>query len=325
MVSQGFRQREDHPRVGARSWGAALVPRSGDASTSPTPAGSLRPCPLAKQSEERRNVVTDTRLRRGFTLIELLVVIAIIAILAAILFPVFAHAREKARQTSCLSNLKQLGAAMLMYAQDYDERFCPVLARPDRKQSLYLSSWMHLLEPYTRNLGVFICPSSRHTSQDYTHNNDLLQNYGYIPTHRIEGFDHQEAYAGPFGTALWEGIGGFYGYPVAKYMEDTPSYNQAQIIRPTEMTLLCDHNLFDFGGTDPRLNVWIFPAPRHLLEPNLKAPDGSVAPQGILNVLFVDGHVKGLNHQSFWQILPGFTKRYTAGGDDVFAHFWPYE
>ena len=59
--------------------------------------------------------------RRGFTLIELLVVIAIIAILAAILFPVFARAREKARQTSCLSNVKQTALAMMMYAQDYDE------------------------------------------------------------------------------------------------------------------------------------------------------------------------------------------------------------
>src|SRR5262252_4110816 len=70
---------------------------------------------------------TDMRFRfhRGFTLIELLVVIAIIAILAAILFPVFAQAREAARKTSCLSNMKQLGLGLLMYAQDYDEQTCP--------------------------------------------------------------------------------------------------------------------------------------------------------------------------------------------------------
>src|ERR1700752_5232231 len=61
--------------------------------------------------------------RYGFTLIELLVVVAIIAILAAILFPVFAQAREKARQATCVSNLKQIGTATMMYAQDYDERF----------------------------------------------------------------------------------------------------------------------------------------------------------------------------------------------------------
>jgi len=63
--------------------------------------------------------------KRGFTLIELLVVIAIIAILAAILFPVFAQAREKARAISCLSNCKQMGTAVLMYAQDYDESIVP--------------------------------------------------------------------------------------------------------------------------------------------------------------------------------------------------------
>ena len=63
--------------------------------------------------------------RKGFTLIELLVVIAIIAILAAILFPVFAKAREKARQVSCQSNMKQIGTATMMYLQDYDEKFFP--------------------------------------------------------------------------------------------------------------------------------------------------------------------------------------------------------
>ena len=70
----------------------------------------------------RKDVVKVTT-KRGFTLIELLVVIAIIAILAAILFPVFAKAREKARQTTCLSNVKQITLGILQYAQDYDERF----------------------------------------------------------------------------------------------------------------------------------------------------------------------------------------------------------
>src|SRR5207302_4323104 len=72
---------------------------------------------------KRRNPIMTRWVRRGFTLIELLVVIAIIAILAAILFPVFAQAREKARQAGCLSNTRQIGTAVSMYVQDYDETF----------------------------------------------------------------------------------------------------------------------------------------------------------------------------------------------------------
>ena len=97
--------------------------------------------------------------RRGFTLIELLVVIAIIAILAAILFPVFARAREKARQTSCLSNVKQLGLGCLMYAQDYDEKFPFTymwLAPPDPWP---LISWRPVVFPYVKNAQLFQCPS----------------------------------------------------------------------------------------------------------------------------------------------------------------------
>src|SRR5215212_7267934 len=138
--------------------------------------------------------------RRGFTLIELLVVIAIIAILAAILFPVFAQAREKARQTSCLSNLRQISTAMMMYAEDHDGLFVPVIGRPSRQEkNFYLMSWMHLLEPYTRSRGVFVCPSSGHTSQDYLQNNDLLQNYGYMASFRVRGYDQITAITGPFG------------------------------------------------------------------------------------------------------------------------------
>ncbi|MEA3402959.1 MAG: DUF1559 domain-containing protein [Armatimonadota bacterium] len=95
------------------------------------------------------------RTDRGFTLIELLVVIAIIAILAAILFPVFAKARAKARQTACLSNLKQIGMAVLMYAQDYDGTFTPSDQHCDPPNYV----WSQLIEPYVKNEEIFICPS----------------------------------------------------------------------------------------------------------------------------------------------------------------------
>jgi prepilin-type N-terminal cleavage/methylation domain-containing protein/prepilin-type processing-associated H-X9-DG protein len=112
------------------------------------------------------------RRKSGFTLIELLVVIAIIAILAAILFPVFARARENARRTSCSSNLKQMGTAMLMYAQDYDDRLMPFEIdgdvsdeppmdgvywdNPANPDDVY---WQQMLYPYTKNNQMFDCPS----------------------------------------------------------------------------------------------------------------------------------------------------------------------
>jgi len=100
---------------------------------------------------------------KGFTLIELLVVIAIIAILAAILFPVFARAREKARQNSCLSNTKQMGLAAIMYGSDYDEALVPARIRHPDDSVMYwcpTSSTPGLLGPYIKNLQIFRCPSS---------------------------------------------------------------------------------------------------------------------------------------------------------------------
>jgi prepilin-type N-terminal cleavage/methylation domain-containing protein len=93
--------------------------------------------------------------RKGFTLIELLVVIAIIAILAAILFPVFAKAREKARQISCASNEKQLGLGIIQYVQDYDERF------PDYAGDY---GWAGQIYPYVKSTGVYKCPDDSNTA-----------------------------------------------------------------------------------------------------------------------------------------------------------------
>jgi|LSQX01.1.fsa_nt_gb prepilin-type N-terminal cleavage/methylation domain-containing protein/prepilin-type processing-associated H-X9-DG protein len=103
-------------------------------------------------------------MRRGFTLIELLVVIAIIAILAAILFPVFARAREKARQTSCLSNVKQLGLGVHMYAQDYDETLPCVQMRDATTQYGF---WYDVVQPYVNNRQVLRCPSQQSVEPGY--------------------------------------------------------------------------------------------------------------------------------------------------------------
>jgi len=107
--------------------------------------------------------------KRGFTLIELLVVIAIIAILAAILFPVFAKAREKARQSSCLSNMKQIGLGVMQYVQDYDERF-PRGSGYTAPATLIANygEWYMTCEPYMKNTQIMHCPSSSNTNRIYS-------------------------------------------------------------------------------------------------------------------------------------------------------------
>ena len=137
--------------------------------------------------------------KKGFTLIELLIVIAIIAILAAILFPVFARARENARRASCQSNLKQLGLGLLQYAQDYDETNTRVMFYGGTQTTrncgdgLNLSTpeyhWMYAIYPYVKSGQVYNCPSGN-PRRNYNQSN-ASTSYG-INAWRYDG-------GGPFG------------------------------------------------------------------------------------------------------------------------------
>jgi prepilin-type N-terminal cleavage/methylation domain-containing protein len=145
------------------------------------------------------------RRNEGFTLIELLVVIAIIAILAAILFPVFARARESARKTSCLSNIKQIGLGFMMYAQDYDETLpgvpfgsCPTCwpwaAWPGTPGDGWMAAFYTPLQPYIKNVQILQCPSQNPIGRWYDQNG-ISYMYNEFMYNSNNGFDKLSALA----------------------------------------------------------------------------------------------------------------------------------
>jgi prepilin-type N-terminal cleavage/methylation domain-containing protein/prepilin-type processing-associated H-X9-DG protein len=162
------------------------------------------------------------RFRGGFTLIELLVVIAIIAILAAILFPVFAQAREKARSTSCLSNLKQIGLASAMYLQDYDEKWVIGTWGASTGWDTWIDpmddparqpNWWSQLQPYVKNNGIFLCPSAPNGAwyQANRRNTSYMSNWWIIFTGEADANIVQHARCPTFMDAgeSWSGAWSF--------------------------------------------------------------------------------------------------------------------
>ncbi len=123
---------------------------------------------MKMKMEKGTTTLNQRTAQKGFTLIELLVVIAIIAILAAILFPVFAQAREKARQITCLSNMRELGTALAMYTQDYDEQivkeyfgFPADCASWPSQPGIQYYSWRYAIQPYVKSVNIMLCPDDQ--------------------------------------------------------------------------------------------------------------------------------------------------------------------
>jgi prepilin-type N-terminal cleavage/methylation domain-containing protein/prepilin-type processing-associated H-X9-DG protein len=226
---------------------------------------------------------------RGFTLIELLVVIAIIAILAAILFPVFAQAREKARQTSCLSNLKQLGTGLMMYAQDYDESYVlnntsVDVKYPDGGTSDRHGAWAKLLQPYLKNVQIFSCPSG--PNKDVR----ILVNRG-------------EALTAPGALRVpWQGALGANEY-IVKAGPDNPDAFQstavtmAAIGKPAELWFIADCSYIITNGANRVIHPNPTGAPwdssETVAQPQFARHSGSGS-----NIAYGDGHAKFRNQGS---------------------------
>ncbi len=201
-------------------------------------------------------------MKRGFTLIELLVVIAIIAILAAILFPVFAKAREKARQTSCLSNVKQMGLAAMMYIQDYDEIFFPRCTGTwGQPGAVYWyprsTAEPGLIMPYVKNMQVFICPSEQ-TRRGYGYNIGL----GFVELARVNK-------------------------PAEKVVFSDDTFGSAVLYHPSQGVYNWGANFVNPPGSTGSAIQW-----------GVNCPYGRH--NGFVNVAFADGHAKAMKPLELW-------------------------
>ena len=271
---------------------------------------------------------------KGFTLIELLVVIAIIALLAGILFPVFAQARAKARQVVCMNNEKQLATAMIMYAQDYDERWIdvyPNYTANDPKKGCYsynydacyqpgpyLPIWIvprnqpatpdYLIKPYVKNDDVQYCPTLHQTTVTYT-NRFYAPVSGLFPNYALNELDAKDEINrnSPFASGATAGNRAYlppdfidapyYGRRGQWWTTGAAGRTNAQFAQPASLIALWEHN-----NIAVQCNTWS--------TTQQQTPDHwDASHHGGFNAAFVDGHVKRLNlgnmrnqYVCYWQL-----------------------
>lgn len=218
--------------------------------------------------------------RTGFTLIELLVVIAIIAILAAILFPVFQKVRENARRTACLSNEKQIGLALVQYTQDYDETF-PMVEYHDASGTI-VSYWKSQINPFIKSTGVYLCPS-----------NPLNVNNDYVSS---SGFTSPVSYMGnsadKYATSGGDAQTGVLGYWDVQYGLRDPGATLAQIDSPANLICVGETN-WGFAGFDPGAGFYT-PSSNAGFSGPTQAICLYAGHSSLTNYVFADGHAKAL-------------------------------
>ncbi|MDX1930989.1 MAG: DUF1559 domain-containing protein [Capsulimonadales bacterium] len=281
------------------------------------------------------------RRRRAFTLIELLVVIAIIALLAAILFPIFGSAREKSRQTACLSNVRQLGMALLSYTQDYDETwpnasYCLFPEQPDRPNPIIPTAsgcregakgnvvesakWWYYVYPYVKNLTIFRCPSRQICLNASTRNNQVCES---LPDFERNGFLVNAYSLNVSLTGL--GVVGNSGFSLSTYFS-VPSWTGGTlsgIVRPAETLLLMEL----YNSTVPAqtavtpttfISTTMYPVAQReywrafaFRLPGETERSGqnppflwSVPHTGGFNLTYVDGHTKWIKREQFIALCP---------------------